>query len=302
MKFNFKDIQNPQPGKPDKVTFQEKGHKYTGSDGRTYTSVTTLLSAYYPPFEGEKWSLYKAIKDEYTSISEPTWKAFRQKAGGWIPALKGDNIIKYYKDNRHTIPSQIRNNIAVRKDAYLKEWKAEGELACKLGTGHHNSLEQLVLSSKRIDIGRGQIATTSPGDLLKLQGLLGDDRPQVFTELLLWSEKYRLAGQADLVEKPSRGKIHIKDYKSFKEVQLEAFMDETFYEPLQELPNTNYSKATMQLSTYGYMLELLGYEIVGCTMIHIDRISGAHIKDYPLAYRRDLVIKMLEDYDKRRKA
>ena len=300
MKFKFNQQQTT---KPDKVTFTEKGHKYTGSDGRTYTSVTTLLSAYYPQFEGDKWSLYGAIKAEYSAISIEKWKEFRAKAGGWIPKLKGDNIIKYYKDNRHTIPSQIRNNIAVRKDAQLKERKAEGDLACKLGTGHHNSLEQLFLSSQKIDIGKGQAADVSAEDLLSLQGLMDDDKPQVFTEMLLWSEKYRLAGQADVGEKPGRRKIHIKDYKTYKSEEKihDCFMNETFHEPLQELPNTNYSKATMQLSTYGYMMEMMGYEVVGCTMIHLNRITGEHIRDYPLAYRRDLVIKMLEDYDKRRK-
>jgi hypothetical protein len=44
------------------------------------------------------------------------------------------------------------------------------------------------------------------------------------------------------------------------------------------------------------MLEQVGYEVIGCTMIHLSRDDGSHICDYPLAYRKDLVEKMLEHY------
>ena len=104
-------------------------------------------------------------------------------------------------------------------------------------------------------------------------------------------------GQADVVERIG-DEVHIKDYKTSKSIDFEAFMDNKMLEPVQELPDTNYSKFTLQLSLYGWMLEELGYKIKSLTIIHLDRITGNPIQDYPLAYRKDLVTKLLEHYDR----
>jgi hypothetical protein len=280
MKFKFKQ--------KDKVYFEEEGHKYSDGRGREYTSVTTLLKDYCPPFESDYWSDYKAIKDTLENIGYRTWKDFKDSAGGW------ESVVKYFKKSRKKLDQVVLDRIATRKQYYLDLWDDEREYAAELGTKHHNDLEQLLLNTPKIQLDNMELATTSPADLISIQGF-DQGESIIHPELLLWNEKYRIAGQADVVERTGK-KIHIKDYKTCKEIEMKAFMDKTFFSPLQELPNTNYSKFTMQLSTYGWMLEELGYEITGLTIIHIDRHTGNHVRDYPLAYRKDLVELMLDDY------
>jgi len=285
MNFRFK-------AQPEKVSFKEKGHKYTGRNGHDYTSVTTLLSEYYKPFDTQYWSDYKSVKDILLNAGGSIWYRYKQAAGGW------EGVVAYFRVNRKKLSPVLLNQIEVRKQKYLSDWEYEREHAAKLGTMHHNDLESLLLSNKKVRISKDKIANVSPADLLDLQGFTQGEH-HVHPELLLWNEHFRIAGQADVVERDGM-QVHIKDYKTCKKIEMEPFMGARMYEPIDELPDMNYSKFTMQLSTYGWMLEQIGYEVIGCTMIHIKRETGEHVESYPLAYRKDLVIKMLEDYDSKR--
>jgi hypothetical protein len=285
MNFKFKT-------QPERVSFKEKGHKYTGKSGHNYTSVTTLLKEYHKEFDSDYWSDYKAVKDILLNAGGSIWYRYKQAAGGW------EGVVAHYLSNRNQLDVTIRNQILARKQKYLDDWDYEREHAAKLGTMHHNDLESLLLNTPKILIAKERIANVSPADLLDLQGFTEGEH-HVHPELLLWNEKYRIAGQADVVERDGKY-VHIKDYKTCKKIEFEPFMGARMYEPLDELPDMNYSKFTMQLSTYGWMLEQIGYEVIGCTMIHINRETGEHQESYPLAYRKDLVIKMLEDHDSKR--
>ena len=268
------------------MTFQENGHVYKNTAGQRYISVTTLIGKYVPEFNADYWAQYKAIKDVFENMG--MWRKFKGAAGGW------EHVVKHYNKYAHTLDLVLRRQVNERKQEYLDMWKLEGDKACKIGTRHHKQLESDMLNSRRVSLANGQ-ADISAGDLLSIQQF---DRGTngVYTELLLWNDRYRIAGQADLVERYNKD-VHIKDYKTFKRVEFEAFMDKKLKPPLNELPNTNYAKATMQLSTYGWMLEQAGFNVIGLTMIHLDRNDGSLIEEYPLAYRKDLVIKMLNDYE-----
>ena len=285
MNFKFK-------AQPERVSFEEKGHKYTGKNGHNYTSVTTLLSEYHEKFKSDYWSDYKSIKDIMMNTGGSIWFRYKNAAGGW------DKVVDYFKKHKAKLDKKILSQIADRKQHYLDNWEYEREHAAKLGTMHHNDLESLLLNTPKILIAKDRIADVSPADLLDLQGFTAGEH-HVHPELLLWNEHFRIAGQADVVERDGN-QVHIKDYKTCKKIDFEPFMHKRMFAPLDELPDMNYSKFTMQLSTYGWMLEQIGYEVVGCTMIHINRETGEHIESYPLAYRKDLVIKMLEDHERKR--
>ncbi len=284
MNFKF------QTKAPANVTFKKKGHTYKDQYGKEYVSVTTLIGKYHKKFDTQYWSTYKACKDVLEKIN--LWSRYKTKAGGW------QSVVDYFKKNGHKLDSSVYKRILKRKQWYIDEWKSESDIACTLGNKQHDTLEKLVLSHKKVRVGNRKIAEVSPATLLDMQGFVHTGN-SIHPELLLWNEKYRLAGQADLVEKTGN-EIVIKDYKTCKEIKMDPFMGTMMLDPLQYLPDTNYSKFTIQLSTYGWMLEELGYRVTGIVMIHIDRITGEVIREYPLAYRKDLVEKMLEDYDSKR--
>ena len=119
----------------------------------------------------------------------------------------------------------------------------------------------------------------------------------IFPELLIYNHKYKLAGQVELVEKIDKD-IWISDYKTCKKISNEAFRGETMHAPLDVISNTNYNHYLMQMSTYGWMLEQLGYKVRELRLIHAHRETGEHIEDYIVPYRPDLVELMLNDYVK----
>ena len=276
----------------DQVTFTEEGHIYKDNKGKQYTSVTTLIKDYSNPFEGDYYSTYKAVKDTFEGMGWRIWKDYKVKAGGW------EGVVDYFNKNRKTHDKEIISRVVARKKYYVDLWEEERDHAGKLGTAAHNDLEQLLLSNKQVKLDRrsksGNIADISPADLLSIQGF-DQGGTVVHPELLLWNKEFMLAGQADVVERLGNI-VHISDYKTCKEIQMEPFMDKHMKGPLSSLPDMNYSKFTIQLSTYAWMLEEIGYEIGSLTINHIDRNTGKPIRNYPLAYRRDLVIKMLNDY------
>ncbi len=285
MKFNFKQA-------PERVSFTEKGHTYKDSKGRGYISVTTLVGLYHEEFDTQYWSLYKAIKDVMETLGGLKWRRFKKEAGGW------ENVVKHYQKIKYSLDNQLLKRIKEKKREYVVDWKREGDDAARMGTKAHKELEQLLISSQKVEIGSRSVADVSPSDLLDIQGF-NDKSNNVFPEFLLWNQKYRIAGQVDLIEK--QGDIlHLRDYKTCKEIKFEAFMGKTMYSPLQELPDTNYSKFTLQLSLYAWMLEQEGFTIGSLTLDHIDRETGNYIERYTLAYRRDLIVKLLKDYEHKR--
>lgn len=282
MKFKFKQ--------PERIEFKAEDHSYTSTSGKDYIPVTSLIARYYKPFDSAYWSTYKAVKDVMNNAG--IWSRYKTEAGGW------ESVVSFFKKNRKKLDNLLLIQIKERIEHYLDSWDYEREYAAALGTKAHNDLEGLVVSAKKIDLGDRKIAEVSSADLLDLQGF-GTGGNQIYPELLLWNDRYRVAGQADIVER--RGdEVIIKDYKTCKKIEFEPFMDAHMFEPLEELPDTNYSKFTIQLSTYAWMLEESGYRVTGLVVQHIDRITGKHIKDYPMAYRKDLVTKMLEHYDNTR--
>ncbi len=277
MNFKFKNTKQPE-----KVVFTEKGHIYEKGD-EPYISVTTLLKNYTKPFDSDYWSTYKAVKDVLEEKGE--WRKFKWDAGGW------ETVVDEYRSRKHP---HYTKDIEARKVWYLEKWDAERVYAADLGNKAHADLEGDMLNAKRIKLDNGRIAGVTASDILDMQGFDNGEN-HLFTELLLWNDQFKIAGQADIVERQDK-KVHIKDYKTSKVIEMEPFMDAHFLFPLEELVDTNYNKFTIQLSTYGWMLEQQGYEVTGLTMIHLDRMTGDHIQDYPLAYRPDLVRKMLNHY------
>ncbi len=275
------DYQFEGTKQPEKVVFTEKGHSYTKGDV-PYISVTTLLDRYTKPFDSEYWSIYKSVKDEMEAIG--LWIKYKASAGGW------QGVVNHYKSMP---PHHRKDSIERRRKAYLNSWKKQSDDAASIGSKIHSDLEGDMLNSRHISIGDMGIAEVSSSDILDMQDFNLPNH--IFTELLLWNDGYKLAGQADIVQKSGNG-VHIKDYKTSKFIYKDPFMGAKFLEPLQELDDTNYNKFTMQLSTYGWMLEQQGYDITGLTLIHLDRITSKYIRDYKVTYRPDLVKKMLDHY------
>ena len=112
---------------------------------------------------------------------------------------------------------------------------------------------------------------------------------------MIYNHKFRIAGQADWVYRVG-DTIHIKDYKTSKNVDKKAFQDQGFLHPLSHIPNANYYKFSLQMSIYAYMLELVGYKIGKLSIEHVDKRTFKTIEMHPCKYHREEVKELIKHY------
>jgi hypothetical protein len=260
----------------DKVTFADEGHKYTHLDGREFISVTTLISRYKNPFDSQYWSLYKAIKD--VLVPKNLWSIYKASAGGW------EDVVDYW--SKEPI---FEKSIRTRQNWYLEQWKEKSETALKNGTEVHNAREAEIKSQSSIKVNGVDYAVSKSYQSAIIE-FPDFEACKVFTEPLLYNEAYGIAGKADKVIQ-SKKDIVIKDYKTNEEISFTAFRDAVMKSPLDVLSDCDFSHFTLQLSTYGWMLEQHGYNVKGLFVVHT-RTN----RELPVPYKKNLVESMIQNY------
>ncbi len=264
------------------IQFDKKEHRYHRA-GRDFISVTTLIGRYVPKFDKDYWSLYKAIQRSLNT--EGLFHHFKQQTCGGYK-----NVVPFWRQNAdHPVVMAHRLRVEKLVPVIIASWKAKNLKATTRGTKIHDELENFILNSPKIEF-RGKIAKTSK---LSPQVRLDFKGCYAYPELKLFNDQYGVAGMADLVIQLS-DLIEIKDYKTNASIDTEGYPGDMMLAPLDSLPNCNFSHYTIQLSTYGWMLEQSGYKLQTLELLHIDHQDK--IKTYPVPYRPDLVKLMLEDY------
>jgi len=259
------------------VTFYPANHTYENDRGERYISVTTLIGKYKAPFDGEYWSLYKAIK--LVLERKGIWDAFKKKAGGW------DKVVAYYKS---LTMYPYNGEIQIVKQRFLDNWAETGKVAREIGTAYHKKMEDTGLQAGTQNIDGKHVPVFNNTDLITFQEFSRDGAHQ---EVLLYNDQYKLAGQADKVIKFGR-KVNIRDYKTSSKIEMEAFQSTTMKHPIENLPACNFYEYSLQLSIYGWMLEQRGYEVGN---LAIEHVPDGH-KLYPVEYLKQDVERLLRHY------
>jgi hypothetical protein len=270
------------------VRFEEASHRYVSHKGYDYISVTTLIKQYTPPFDEDFWSAYKALERVLTPLG--LWADYKRNAGGWenvVAVARADKAFPYRKE------------VIQAKRDILAEWHDTKTDAAAAGTMFHKSQEKTVIAGgsyiddDTIPVLTGKVDLFNEAKHKKIEnGLL--------TELLVYDDDFEVAGQADWVLVRD-GVVHIKDYKTSKEIKMKAFQDEVLLHPLGMFPNCNFYTYSIQLSLYAFILERIGYKIGMLSIEHVDRGTFDTIAVHPVGYHRDAVINLLTDYSAKRK-
>ena len=218
------------------------------------------------------------------------------------PYTSVTTVIKQYKKPFDAVP--ISEKYALKhpeKTAaeWRAEWKAIGKEASEHGTKVHAELEAETRKDPRCQPAAVQVDTNTIRSLKSLKDLPDG----LYPEMLIWSEKWKIAGQVDLVE-IKKGVVDIVDYKNFKRMDLKSFYNpktkqwSTMLEPLHGLQDCNYNHAGLQMSTYGQMLEDWGYKIGKLSIVHIDRNGNKMPYSVPYSQFKMFVNFMLLHYSK----
>src|SRR5690606_21116961 len=104
------------------LSFNEEEHKYTDESNNVYTSVTTLIGQYKPPFNKRYWSMYTALKN----------------AGIKVRPVDNEKAIVVNGDYQSLdwLYANPINNYEVKQ--LCTEWQNLTDIACERGNGVHN--------------------------------------------------------------------------------------------------------------------------------------------------------------------
>lgn len=254
------------------VEFRAEDHVYMNPDGVKYRSVTNLLGDYKTPFDADRMSKYKAIKD---TLDAHTFHRLKVSSGGW--EFVADQWNALLRD--HNLHSRLLQS----QSDYLQKWSSAGKDAANSGTDEHSRREAQVLESGFIIWG-GIEYHYDPS--LTILDVGNTAEPLVLVEALLWNHELKIAGLSDLLFVKD-GVISIGDYKSNKEITRESFGGKTMLPPLQNLPDSNYWHYSLQLGLYQRMAcDLSGLEFGDLTIIQTANPEYGRQKDVILPLSR----------------
>lgn len=288
------------------IVFSADDHTYKHSEtGETYTSVSKVIASFKKPFNKDFWSTYKAFERILGK------NKLRKLKKGF--ELESDELIMHlsqYVDQKEL--TDVRNEI-------LKEWKNKNKSSITRGNMYHKNQEKrsyiegvqenpftknksIVHVPENIEIKDGKI---TPKIITEIDNYIDSGHKETrvahlfeledgyHPELLLWNDKYMIAGQADKVfletDKTTGIRYaYLDDYKTNTKIKKDnryQFMNH----PLNHLSDCNYNHYRIQISTYAWMLEQFGFEIRNTAFTHFNKM-------YEFEYMRNDVENMLNAF------
>ena len=269
------------------VVFNEEEHKYSNVKGKQYISSTTIIHKYAQEFDGEFWSLYKAL--ERIDINFVKNKSKYAK-------IKDEAILL------KLVPSYIDLDVLdVVKRIILKEWKDKNDKSKVRGTKIHLEKENGSLGKPKESF-EGISYNVNQKTVLDFSNISFDYLTELkdgyHSELLLWNHDLEIAGMSDVViietDKFGDRWVSVLDYKTNREIKQSNKFQKMKY-PLDHLDDANYFHYTLQLSLYCYLLECMGFKVKHLRLIWINEFS--HEIPFVLQYRKQDVINMIEHYN-----
>lgn len=196
------------------IIFTDLDHSYKSGNIK-YKSVSTIISEYKAPYDAYYWSLYKAYQK---LLGEETFKVLKSEYKLGDHALF--NYLKFYADQEKAYEIQA---------SILDDWKNERDKSIVKGNNYHEFKEKQSFddgysinpfNDAKYETQKSVLITTDGSKELRTPtyGCLSDLLDGFHPELLLWNNKYQIAGQADKVYiETINGVRHvdIDDYKGF---------------------------------------------------------------------------------------
>ena len=220
------------------IIFDDESHTYTNQyTGEKYISITKFISGFHKHFDGDKVALNLVLNN----------KKYQERFAG----IETSEAVTILKD----------------------EWKKRSSI----GTFIHEILERYLLKKHLFDESKGDRYNdrikqlTGAFDRLKLREKYQVESFQ--TEMILFNDELKLAGQSDLVLMDHVNRqFSILDYKTNqKGISEYSFNDKRMFSPVEHLPDSNYWHYSLQLNLYAYLVEKeFGYQRKDLGLIWID--------------------------------
>jgi hypothetical protein len=196
-------------------------------------------------------------------------------------------------------------SIAQAQAKILSEWDQKRDSSIDRGTSIHGSLEQYLL--------KGTIAEEYRGVIEELKKIVAGAY-RYYPEIILYDERYRRAGQADLVVQRQKGSSSIYDFYDYKTneakgIQFDSIGRKTdelkhynrfFLPPFNYLEDCNYNLYSLQLNFYAYFaVRTYGIKVGRLGIIFIDNQLKVHL--IPVMFAPSIIKDILSHLEKMKK-
>lgn len=164
----------------------------------------------------------------------------------------------------------------------LTKWGDKSKDACDFGTLVHNYAESIIKKTIMPEpITRKEKMYFEAVDLF-----MTNESYEFFdAETIVGSPKLGIAGTIDGLSKKNN-KIFLIDWKTNEKIDFQGYKDKRCNEPIIHLPDCKFTKYSLQLSLYRYILEKeYNYEVGGQKLIHLypdgtyNKIDVDYLKD-----------------------
>lgn len=177
------------------------------------------------------------------------------------------------------------------QEEVLDKWSNITTTAQNRGTNVHLIMENYI-KEKKIEKGYEEFVDSF---IKKTNGIILPDS-KILSEELLYSHEHKLAGTADLIVE-NKNIFHVMDFKTNKKFNYTNKYNEYFFEPIDYLPQCEFTTYTIQLSIYARMHELLtGKKCAGMKVFYLREFKDKTFwQDIPMIYMKDTVDKLFMD-------
>lgn len=220
------------------IIFEKKNHLYLNNINEKYTSATTFLKNF-------------TEKKDWSEIANQYFKA------GVKNAI--NKFCKKEQINKKEFEDIFKNE-EFNSESLLKYWDKKGKEKADIGTYWHKIKEN--------NIDENETDEKISFDLENNSNLLGE-----YKEFILYSHRYKIAGQSDKITIFNDKSFIIEDYKFIKELNFNSYIKrnqekEFFLAPINHIEYCNGNLYTLQLSLYAYLLEEYGYKCKNLFLLH----------------------------------
>jgi dihydroxyacetone kinase len=209
------------------------------------------------------------------------------------------------------IAEKKAKKLGISKEELLAQWNEKKTKAAEKGTAFHKKMEGEYLSAVdgiTVCDTKCLVSYVDTVEGVKEDNSMKLEDNTVYSEKMIWSEKYGLCGTADLVEVVN-GKINVKDYKTNAKLDWESWKHPILGSaklrfPVNMLDDCNGNIYQLQVNTYMYMLLQKNRHLKMGEMeiLHvIFNEDGSHeIKPYKVKNLQKEVKAMLETFKEKR--
>jgi len=154
-------------------------------------------------------------------------------------------------------------------------WKAKGDISAERGTAVHSIFEnKFYTEPQEYNVYQHEETVNSKSSMS-----LKDLKEGIYPELLIYSHRFKIAGQSDLVKIYPDKTFEIEDYKTDKVINFGATkyynakkkmsVKSMYCYPVTHLDECNWNKYQLQLSIYAYLLEQFGFKCKSLQINHV---------------------------------